>query len=66
MELLLLIELNDKTHTKYNRMKRDYSIDQILSQANIPLLKFYTNYPNEKDYIYKRIQKTLLGALNNE
>lgn len=60
-ELLLLIELNDATHQKLQRKDRDLKVKKILNDCNIPLLTFYTYYPNEKDYVINRILKTING-----
>ena len=53
--LLLLIELNDNTHNQRNRKIRDLKVQRICNEIGIPLLKFYTNYPNEKNYVLNRI-----------
>ena len=57
--LLLLIELNDKSHTNIKRKDRDLKVKKILSDCQIPLLTFYTYYPNEKGYVLNRIVKAL-------
>lgn len=59
-ELLLLIELNDKTHRQKNRIERDKKLKEILNNCDIPLLTFYTDYPNEKNYVINRIRKTII------
>lgn len=53
--LLLLIELNDQTHSSTSRKSRDKKVKEICSKANIPLMTFYTSYSNNKDYVIKRI-----------
>ena len=63
-KLLLLIEINDKTHSNYSRKKRDAKIDSILSNAGIKLIKFYSNYPNKKEYVKKRIKDEINNVLN--
>jgi len=68
-ELLLLIELNDNTHNYIRRKDRDLKVKKILAECNIPLLTFYTCYPNEKDYVLNRIYQTILSTetpLKNE
>lgn len=57
---LLLIELNDKTHRQKNRIERDKKLKEILNNCDIPLLTFYTDYPNEKNYVINRIRKTII------
>ena len=36
---LLAIELDDRTHNRPDRVERDVIVEQILSQANMPLLR---------------------------
>lgn len=57
--LLLLIEINDKTHNLPKRRKRDKKIKDIASEAGIKLITFYSNYPNNKEYVKNRIIKEL-------
>lgn len=54
-KLLLLIELNDSTHNKTKRIKRDKRVKEICNSANIKLITFYTKYSNEKEYVLNRI-----------
>lgn len=58
-ELLLLIEINDSTHNSTKRISRDKKVDLIVKNAGIRLIKFYSNYPNKKDYVKERIKKEL-------
>jgi len=62
--LLLLIEINDKTHQTRKRKERDLKVEEICSKAGIKLIKFYSNYSNEKEYVKNRIKKEL--NLNNK
>lgn len=57
--LLLLIEINDKTHQQSNRKDRDLKVQKICNDVNVKLIKFYTNYPNEKDYVLNRVKNYL-------
>ena len=57
--LLLLIEINDKTHNLPKRRKRDKKIKDIASEVGIKLITFYSNYPNNKEYVKNRIIKEL-------
>lgn len=54
-KLLLLIELNDDSHKNIERKKRDLKVKSICDQANIKLITFYTNLPNEKSYVINRV-----------
>ena len=58
-KLLLLIELNDSSHKNISRRDRDLKVKKILNDAGIPLINFYSNYPNEKEYVINRILKTI-------
>ena len=57
--LLLLIEINDKTHSQNNRINRDKKVKNIVEEAGIKLITFYSNYPNNKEYVKNRIKKEL-------
>ncbi len=59
--LLLLIELNDESHSYSNRKARDIKVKSICESAGIKLITFYTKYPNEKDYVLNRI----INEINN-
>ncbi len=54
-DILLLIEINDKTHETEERKLRDLKIKLITDDANIKLITFYTKYPNKKNYVKNRI-----------
>jgi hypothetical protein len=58
-ELLLLIELNDKTHNDYKRKLRDNKVKEICNKAKIPLITFWLSMPNTKEYISNRIRPFL-------
>lgn len=65
-KVLLLIEINDKTHSSKKRMARDIKVERIINQAGIKLIKFYSNYPNKKEYIKDRIKKEIISISNLE
>lgn len=60
-ELILLIEINDNTHNSKDRIIRDKKVDIILDNADIKLIKFYSNYPNKKDYVKQRIKDEIIS-----
>ncbi|MCI8460453.1 MAG: DUF2726 domain-containing protein [Bacilli bacterium] len=62
---LLLIELNDATHANSSRKKRDEKVEAICKMSDIPLIKFYTKYPNEREYVVNRILKEINTKYNN-
>lgn len=65
-KLLFLIEINDKTHQKYKRKKRDNNVKNICNDANIKLITFETRYNNTKEYITNRLKSTYLEIKNKE
>lgn len=62
--LLLLIEINDKTHNSPKRKKRDKKVEEIVGSANIRLIKFYSGYDNKRDYVKNRVKKELVKIIN--
>ena len=54
-KLLLLIELNDKSHNQEERKDRDQKVKKICKDAGIKLIFFYTSYSNDKEYVINRI-----------
>lgn len=59
LEPMILIELNDDTHNQKNRQARDIKVKELCEKANIKLITFWDNYPNEENYIKERINKEL-------
>lgn len=59
-EVLLLIELNDSTHSKKTRIDRDLKVKKICESANLKLINFYTKYPNEQKYVINRIKSEIM------
>lgn len=59
-KLLLLIEINDNTHNSRKRIARDKKVDEILISAGIKLIKFYSKYPNKKEYVKSRIKNEII------
>ena len=53
--LLLLVELNDATHYMKERKRRDKKVSSICYEAGINIIRFYTTYKNEQEYVIKRI-----------
>ena len=60
-KVLLLIEINDNTHYTKKRIVRDIKVEKILKQADIKLMKFYSNYPNNKDYVKNRVKQEIIS-----
>ena len=59
-KLFLLIEINDSSHYTRSRIIRDIKVEKILKEANIKLIKFYSNYPNKKEYVKKRVVQEII------
>ncbi|MDR1795507.1 MAG: DUF2726 domain-containing protein [Erysipelotrichaceae bacterium] len=57
--VLLLIELNDPSHFQKDRKARDTKVKDIVKQANLELMTFYTDKPNKPEYVISRILKSL-------
>ena len=55
----ILIEINDSSHERPDRMARDYKVKNICEQAGIPLIRFWTKYDIDYEYIRKRIYQEL-------
>jgi len=58
-KLLLLIELNDKSHYRKDRKERDKKVKKITEEAGIKLITFHTKDPNRKEYVINRILKEI-------
>ncbi len=65
-ELLLLIEINDNTHRQNKRKERDKKVKKICEIAQIKLINFYTDKPNEKEYIKNRILKEIKQIIDKD
>ncbi|WP_242828597.1 DUF2726 domain-containing protein [Enterocloster clostridioformis] len=63
--ILLLIELNDISHQQYKRRERDMKVKEIVKQADIKLINFYTDKPNKPEYVTKRILNELAISIPN-
>ena len=65
-EIILVIEINDKTHSAKSRKRRDIRVARILESADIKLIKFYSKYPNKEDYVKNRIKDEILNFRENK
>ncbi|MCI6266950.1 MAG: hypothetical protein MR598_08940 [Erysipelotrichaceae bacterium] len=43
---------------------RDKKVDEILKNAGVKLIKFYSNYPNKREYVKKRVKDEILSNIN--
>lgn len=65
-KLLLLIELNDRSHQSPQRQLRDQKVKKICDEIGVLLMTFYTNKPNEKSYVINRILSVIEKDFNNQ
>ena len=56
---LLVIEINDQTHRLPERRERDKKVACICEEAGIPLIRLWTSYGVNEEYIKKKITQTL-------
>lgn len=55
----IIIEINDQSHLTNERKKRDEKVGKICEEAGIPIIKLWTSYGINSDYISKKITDTL-------
>lgn len=56
---LVLVEINDKTHLSHARIERDKKVTKICEEAGIPIIKLWTSYGVNPEYIKKRVDETI-------
>ena len=56
---LFIIEINDQTHLNQDRKERDEKVQNICDEAGIPIVKFWTSYGVNADYIKKKVDETI-------
>ena len=57
LEFRLVVELDDKSHDRSDRAERDQKVDDILAQANLPILHF----PAKAAYSAEEIRGKIFG-----
>ena len=62
MEFRLVVELDDKSHERVDRAERDRKVDDVLTQANLPVLHF----PARASYSAEEIQERMFGGQETE
>ncbi len=55
----LAVEINDSSHLAKDRRERDEKVSHILEEAGIPLLKLWTSYGVNQEYIDQKINELL-------
>lgn len=56
---LLVIELDDRSHTREDRELRDEEVERILKESGLPLLRFENHGHFQKEDMIKRISEKL-------
>lgn len=56
---MVVVEINDQTHLNADRKERDEKVRKICDEAGIPILKFWTSYGVNPEYIKTKIDETL-------
>lgn len=57
-----IVEINDKTHLTNERKERDEKVQKICEEAGVPVLKLWTSYGINPEYIKGRVDE-ILGNL---
>lgn len=56
---LFIIEINDQSHLTNERRERDKKVSHICEEAGIPIIKLWTSYGVNPEYVQKRIAETI-------
>lgn len=56
---LIVIEVNDASHLSKDRQERDKKVTKICEEAGIPIIKLWTSYGINPEYIKNKIAQTL-------
>lgn len=54
-----IVEINDQTHLNSERKERDIKVSKICEEAGVPILKLWTSYGINPEYIKGRINEIL-------
>ena len=55
----IVVEINDQTHLEHDRRERDEKVSKICEEAGIPVIRLWTSYGVNIDYIQKRISEQI-------
>ena len=55
----IIVEINDQTHYNSDRKERDEKVKNICEEAGIPIIKLWTSYGVNTEYIKAQIEKQL-------
>lgn len=62
----IAVEINDQSHLTTDRRSRDKKVQCILDEAGIPLLKLWTSYGINPEYIKKRIEESISSPIERK
>ncbi|MBE0576398.1 MAG: DUF2726 domain-containing protein [Desulfuromonadales bacterium] len=60
LKIIGIVELDDKSHNRSDRKKRDEFVDKVLSEVGIPILHF----PVERSYKVSEVRSLLVSAFS--
>ena len=55
--VIVIIELNDSTHYRQERIERDYKVQEILKNAEIPLITIWANDRKDEEELKNELEK---------
>ena len=61
---ILLIEINDSTHNQSQRIERDKKVKLICEEAGIPLIRFWTSYGINAEYMKSKFSEGIEQSKN--
>lgn len=61
---VLIIEINDQTHLTAKRKERDEKVLAICEEAGIPIMKLWTSYGVNPEYIHNKIREMLASPVS--
>lgn len=61
---VILIEINDNSHNRPDRIERDKKVKMICEEAGIPLVVFWTKFGINNDYIKQRVLEAIEQSKN--
>ena len=56
---VFVVEINDQTHMTAERRERDDRVGKICEEAGIPIIKLWTSYGVNQEYITKKVAETI-------
>ncbi|HHX57424.1 MAG TPA: DUF2726 domain-containing protein [Clostridiales bacterium] len=59
LEILVLIELDDKSHAQKDRIERDIFVDEAYSVANVPIIHTYGNDIETLEQLIDKVLETV-------